>query len=134
VKKCHVLSHLDRVILIMFLSSSKCIDSSTSHNQSEMLCLNVLSITTFELLQHIVNYELRYALKLQPLCVKITINQFSFHSVPQSIILGRSHTFNINWTEAIYIRYVLMSDEKYFKDYLERMDLSENMIENIVKK
>lgn len=54
-------------------------------------------------------------------------------SVPQALILGRAYPFEINWTEAIFRQYVMRGSEKYLSDYCDRMELTEPMIEAMVK-
>lgn len=55
------------------------------------------------------------------------------HSVPQALILGRAYPYELNWTDALYEQYVLAGNERYLQDYCERMQLTEQMIELLVK-
>lgn len=53
--------------------------------------------------------------------------------MPQALILGRAYPYEVNWTDAIYAQYVLHGNERFLLDYCERMQLTEPMIELLVK-
>lgn len=55
------------------------------------------------------------------------------YSVPQSLILGRAYPYELNWTDALYTNYVLHGNDRYLQDYCERLQLTEPMIEALVK-
>ncbi|XP_037034806.1 spatacsin [Bradysia coprophila] len=54
-------------------------------------------------------------------------------SVPQSEILGHAYPYEINWTEAIFNQYILLSNEKFLVDFCDRHSITDEMIENLVK-
>lgn len=57
------------------------------------------------------------------------------YSVPQALILERAYAaYKINWTEAIYIHYINQGNESYLADFTDRMELTDNIIENLVKR
>lgn len=55
-------------------------------------------------------------------------------SVPQSIILSHAYPYEINWTEAMFNQYILLSNDKFLIDFCDRFSLTDEMIENLVKK
>jgi len=57
-----------------------------------------------------------------------------YFSPPQAIILSKYYPYNVNWVDAIYIQYIKMGNEQYFNEFMKRVELTDNMIEKIVKK
>lgn len=55
-------------------------------------------------------------------------------NVSHALILSHVYSYEINWTEAIFNQYVLLGNDKYLWDYCERMELTDGMIEVLVKK
>lgn len=55
------------------------------------------------------------------------------HSVSHALILGRAYPFEINWTDAIYSHFIQRGNETYLSDFRERMELSDTIIEALVK-
>ncbi|XP_052864582.1 uncharacterized protein LOC128271180 [Anopheles cruzii] len=54
-------------------------------------------------------------------------------TVPQALIVGRAYGVEINWAGAIYQHYVIDGQSAYVEDYLERLSLTDPMIETLVK-
>lgn len=54
-------------------------------------------------------------------------------SVPQALIIARTYDYEINWTVALYQQYIVNGNDQYLEDYLDRMALSDGMVENLVK-
>uniref|UniRef100_A0A182Q242 Spatacsin C-terminal domain-containing protein n=1 Tax=Anopheles farauti TaxID=69004 RepID=A0A182Q242_9DIPT len=54
-------------------------------------------------------------------------------TVPQAIIVGRAYGIEINWPGAIYQHYIIQGEANYLDDYLERLPLTDGMIETLVK-
>ncbi|XP_052893315.1 uncharacterized protein LOC128301052 [Anopheles moucheti] len=54
-------------------------------------------------------------------------------SVPQALIVGRSYGIEINWPGAIYQHYIIQGETTYLEDYLDRLPLTDGMIETLVK-
>lgn len=79
---------------------------------SKSSCICVLHIRNENVFRHLVNSELK---------------------VPQALILSRVCPYEIFWTEAIFNQYVILGREQYVQDYSARKELSDEMIENILK-
>lgn len=75
-------------------------------------CFCILSVRSESVFRHLVAFEL---------------------GVPQALILSRAYPFEINWAEAIFNQYIGHGKQAYIEEYCARMDLSEDMIEVIVK-
>lgn len=54
-------------------------------------------------------------------------------SIPQSLILSRAYPYEISWTESIFNQYILQGKEDYIVEYCVRMELTDDMIEHLVK-
>uniref|UniRef100_A0A182W6T0 Spatacsin_C domain-containing protein n=1 Tax=Anopheles minimus TaxID=112268 RepID=A0A182W6T0_9DIPT len=54
-------------------------------------------------------------------------------SVPQALIVGRAYGIEINWPGAIYQHYIIQGETAYLEDYLDRLPLTDGMIETLVK-
>lgn len=57
-----------------------------------------------------------------------------FHSVPQALIVSRTYECEINWTTALYQHYILSGELGYLEDFLDRMPLTDEMVEALVRK
>lgn len=57
----------------------------------------------------------------------------TFRSIPQALILSRACPYEIIWTESIFNQYVCQGKEQYLADYCLRMELTDEMIENLTK-
>ncbi|XP_053690600.1 spatacsin [Sabethes cyaneus] len=57
----------------------------------------------------------------------------SLLSVPHALIIARNYDYEISWTTAIYQHYIVRGDAQYLEDYLDRMPLTDGMVENLVK-
>ncbi|XP_062548854.1 spatacsin isoform X2 [Armigeres subalbatus] len=55
-------------------------------------------------------------------------------SVPQALIVARTYDSEINWTTAIYQHCIVGGNSSYLEDYLDRMPLTDDMVEVLVKK
>lgn len=58
---------------------------------------------------------------------------FSVCSIPQSLILSRAYPYEITWTESIFNQFILQGKDDYIIEYCVRMELSDDMIEHLVK-
>lgn len=58
---------------------------------------------------------------------------FPFISIPQALILSRAYPYEIVWSEAIFNQYICQNKENYLIEYCVRMELADDMIENLVK-
>lgn len=58
---------------------------------------------------------------------------FEYNSIPQSLILSRAYPFEIIWTEAIFNQYIVQGKSDYIIEYCVRMELTDPMIEHLVK-
>lgn len=54
-------------------------------------------------------------------------------SIPQSLILSRAYPFEIIWTEAIFNQFVVQGKDYYIIEYCVRMELTDSMVEHLVK-
>ncbi|XP_058453189.1 spatacsin [Malaya genurostris] len=54
-------------------------------------------------------------------------------SIPQALIIGRNYDCEINWTTALYQHFIINGEAQYLEDYLDRMPLTDVMIEHLVK-
>nr|XP_040231978.2 spatacsin [Anopheles coluzzii] len=54
-------------------------------------------------------------------------------TVPQALIVGRAYGIEINWPGAIYQHYIMQGESAYLEDYLDRLPLTDGMIETLVK-
>ncbi|XP_055544152.1 uncharacterized protein LOC129729540 [Wyeomyia smithii] len=54
-------------------------------------------------------------------------------SVPQALIIARNYDYEISWTTALYQHYVVRGETHYLEDFLDRMPLTDGMVENLVK-
>uniref|UniRef100_A0A2M4A770 Spatacsin C-terminal domain-containing protein n=1 Tax=Anopheles triannulatus TaxID=58253 RepID=A0A2M4A770_9DIPT len=54
-------------------------------------------------------------------------------TVPQALIVGRAYGVEINWPSAIYQHYVIDGQRGYLEDYLNRLPLTDAIIETLVK-
>uniref|UniRef100_A0A182K7V8 Spatacsin_C domain-containing protein n=1 Tax=Anopheles christyi TaxID=43041 RepID=A0A182K7V8_9DIPT len=54
-------------------------------------------------------------------------------TVPQALIVGRAYGIEINWPGAIYQHYIIQGESVYLEDYLDRLPLTDGMIETLVK-
>ncbi|XP_035914593.1 uncharacterized protein LOC118513203 [Anopheles stephensi] len=54
-------------------------------------------------------------------------------AVPQALIVGRAYGIEINWPGAIYQHYIIQGEATYLVDYLDRLPLTDGMIETLVK-
>ncbi|XP_055311007.1 spatacsin [Sitodiplosis mosellana] len=75
-------------------------------------CLCVLNIRSESVFRYLVNNEL---------------------NIPQSLMLSRAYPYEITWTESIFSQFVLQGKDDYIIEYCVRMELSDDMIENLVK-
>lgn len=55
-------------------------------------------------------------------------------SVPQALIVSRTYECEINWTTALYQHYILSGELGYLEDFLDRMPLTDEMVEALVRK
>lgn len=53
-------------------------------------------------------------------------------SVPQTIILMKNSNVKIDFSKAIFV-HILLEDEGYLMDFMSRLELNDEMIENVVK-
>lgn len=79
-------------------------------NKTECIC--VLNIRNENIFKHLVNEELK---------------------VPQALILSRAYPYEIIWTEAIFSQHILQGKHQYLHDYCARKELTDDMVENILK-
>lgn len=54
-------------------------------------------------------------------------------SVPQTLILSRACGFDINWAEVLLSQYVILGHAHYLQEYLQHLQINDNIIENTVK-
>lgn len=79
----------------------------------EKLCPCVINLEQhLEKFQYFANYEL---------------------SVPQIIILNKNVEGSIDYSKAIFVRSIVNGDAAYLFDYIERFEITDAMIENLVK-
>lgn len=55
-------------------------------------------------------------------------------NVPQSMILERAYSFDVNWAESIFTQYIIAGNENYLKEFTSRIELTEEIVENVVKR
>ena len=100
-------------LLALQLNLAKSALEKMVQNEAEKSCISVLSIfSNREAIRHHINNDL---------------------NVPQALILGRAYNYEINWTEAIYIHFVLSGEDGFLADYMNRMPITDAMIESLVK-
>lgn len=58
---------------------------------------------------------------------------YSTFSVSHALIIGRAYPFEINWTDALYSQYVNRDNSAYLNEFCEQMDLTDSIIEALVK-
>lgn len=75
-------------------------------------CVSVLAVQSREDLKELVYSELR---------------------VPQSMILGRAYSIEINWPEAILFQYIVLERKTYLYEFQCQMNITDAIIENVVK-
>lgn len=75
------------------------------------LCVSVLKIKDYSVFEYIINYEL---------------------IVPQAMILSRAYRYEIDYVKCLYIHVITSGEEKYLKDFVNRIDLTDDMIESLV--
>lgn len=51
----------------------------------------------------------------------------------QALVLSRSYGYDINWSEALMHQFVILSKTSYINDLLQHVDITDEMIENVVK-
>lgn len=95
-------------------------------------CMCVLNIRNESVFRHLVNNELKYELNFQ-IKKQFNLKFYSCFSIPQSLILSRAYPYEITWTESIFNQYVLQGKSDYIIEYCVRMELSDDMIEHLVK-
>uniref|UniRef100_W8BC60 Spatacsin n=2 Tax=Ceratitis capitata TaxID=7213 RepID=W8BC60_CERCA len=76
------------------------------------LCVCVVNVQTRDEFRELINAEL---------------------SVPQSLILSRAYGYDINWSEVLLSQYVILGHANYLQEYLQHMQINDNIIENTVK-
>ncbi|XP_049306880.1 uncharacterized protein LOC105234258 [Bactrocera dorsalis] len=76
------------------------------------LCVCVVNVQTREEFRELINAEL---------------------SVPQTLILSRACGFDINWAEVLLSQYVILGHAHYLQEYLQHLQINDNIIENTVK-
>ncbi|XP_065367464.1 uncharacterized protein LOC135960161 [Calliphora vicina] len=76
------------------------------------LCICVINVKTREQFKILVNNEL---------------------SVSQTLILSRAYGYDINWSEAIIYQYVIKLKRSYMNDFLQQVDITDDIIENAIK-
>lgn len=99
-------------------------------------CICVLNIRSGSVFRSIVNNNLRFVVKVffrQFFDFFFFLSHFQY-SVPQSIILSHAYPYEINWTEAMFNQYIVLSNEKFLIEFRDRHSLTDDMIENMVKK
>ena len=80
-------------------------------NTSEELCVSILKIKDYSIFEYIINYEL---------------------IVPQAMILSRAYRFEIDYVKCLYTHVITSGNETYLKDFVNRLDLTDDMIESLV--
>lgn len=75
-------------------------------------CICVLNIRNENVFKYLINEEL---------------------NVPQALILSRAYPYEILWTEAIFNHHILNGRYQYIQDYCARKELTDDMVENILK-
>ena len=80
-------------------------------NSPGELCVSILKIKDYPTFEYIINYEL---------------------NVPQAMILSRAYRYEIDYVKCLYIHVITSGDEKYLKDFVNRIDLTDDMIESLV--
>ncbi|XP_055638313.1 uncharacterized protein LOC129776604 [Toxorhynchites rutilus septentrionalis] len=91
------------------------LNEKTGPSEDVSLCTSVLNIKKDEKgsnLAFYVNHEL---------------------SIPQALIIARNYDFEISWSTALYQHYVVNGETQYLEEYLDRMPLTDRMIESLVK-
>lgn len=62
-----------------------------------------------------------------------TIFIILYFSVPQTLILSRACGFDISWAEVLLSQYVVLGHAHYLQEYLQHLQINDNIIENTVK-
>ncbi|XP_058056530.1 uncharacterized protein LOC131207911 [Anopheles bellator] len=104
-------------------SSSGGASGSVGGSQDNGTCLSVLNIRSMDesgASSHVASGTLLYYINF-------------LLTVPQALIVGRAYGVEINWAAAIYQHYVIDGQSAYVEDYLERLSLTDPMIETLVK-
>lgn len=79
-------------------------------------------------------------LHLAPCVLNIGSNEIFRHfvtkrlNVPQSLILERAYSYDVNWAESIFTQYIMGGNESYLKEFTNRIELTEEIVENVVKR
>lgn len=97
-------------------------------------CICVLNIQSSNVFRTIVNNNLRFVVNSFDVLFSNFKICLTIYSVPQSIILSHAYPYEINWTEAMFNQYILLANEKFLTDFCDRHSLTDEMIENLVKK
>uniref|UniRef100_A0A182R562 Spatacsin_C domain-containing protein n=1 Tax=Anopheles funestus TaxID=62324 RepID=A0A182R562_ANOFN len=106
--------------------------SSTANKQASCTCLSVLNIRPS-------NEDNRRGGAMQEsTCTNTATGTLLYYinfvlSVPQALIVGRAYGIEINWPGAIYQHYIIQGETAYLEDYLDRLPLTDGMIETLVK-
>lgn len=54
-------------------------------------------------------------------------------SVPQSLILSRAFGYEINWSEGLLNQFVVKMKRSYLSEFLQHVEISDDIIENVIK-
>lgn len=49
------------------------------------------------------------------------------------LVCGYYDIFDVNWSEILLHQYVILDRKEYLNDFMDQMDLSDNIIENIIR-
>ncbi|CAO1399769.1 unnamed protein product [Diamesa serratosioi] len=80
-------------------------------NAPEELCVSILKVKDYSVFEYIVNYEL---------------------NVPQAMILSRAYRYEIDFVKCLYAHVITSGEETYLKDFVDRLDVTDEMIESLV--
>ncbi|KAL5274526.1 SPG11 family protein [Megaselia abdita] len=89
------------------------IDLATKGLNGNKTCISVLAINTKEEFREILNYYL-------------TLHQ-------ALLFCGYYDNFDANWSEILLYQYIILERKEYLNDFLEQMDLTDAIIENILR-
>ncbi|KAH8407414.1 hypothetical protein KR222_008422 [Zaprionus bogoriensis] len=86
--------------------------AAVAQHNAPVLCISVIGVQTREQFRELVNSQL---------------------SVPQTLILGRAYGYDINWSEALLMQFVVLQRRNYLLEYRSHLRINDNIIEQVVK-
>ncbi|KAL9895866.1 spatacsin [Glossina fuscipes fuscipes] len=89
---------------------NKALEQSSMGNR--ITCVCVIRLKSREHFKNLICYEL---------------------SVPQSLIISRAFGYDINWSEGLLNQFVIKTKRSYLTEFLQHVEVSDDIIENVIK-